>query len=251
MTVVVGESLGFERWSPDFCSSGLPNPIWTRMRVGEVEVCNSLEGADWAENPVQVEICDHCGAPGCQSGGYVHVSKVENFVLWTRPQVADLGGVRDLAAWAIARFGSLAFPERIWQHITSVARNVPSQAQLPEADGRVLEDAWIAGRGRAMGTAEVLPWLEARLVGADTLDRVTALRTVGHWLNWFKQREGSSMGDVHLRYAEDCGAELETMYFDGPREEDWTGLARYRGSYIPAFGARLVMVPESLSQLPG
>ena len=75
-----------EKWSPDFSSSGQSSPVWTRLKYGQVELCNSLEWTDWTPNPVQVQICDACGTPGCASGGYVHISVLNDLVLWTVPQ---------------------------------------------------------------------------------------------------------------------------------------------------------------------
>jgi len=74
-----------EKWSPDFSTSGVPDPHWTRLRHGQTVLCNSLEWIEWSGNPVQVELCDACGTVGCASGGYVHVSAFGNVVLWTMP----------------------------------------------------------------------------------------------------------------------------------------------------------------------
>jgi len=87
--MVFCSSPSFETWSPDFSSSELTNPTWTRLRLDRTELCNSLEFVDWINNPVQVQICDACGTVGCASGGYIHLSTIGEFVIWTRPQLSN------------------------------------------------------------------------------------------------------------------------------------------------------------------
>jgi hypothetical protein len=82
-----------EQWSPDFSSSGLPNPIWTRVKFRGAELYNSLEWTEWNRNPVQVQICDTCGNARLPSGGYVHVSAVQDILLWTAPHNAHTANV--------------------------------------------------------------------------------------------------------------------------------------------------------------
>src|SRR5262245_57164587 len=103
--------IGLEKWRPDFSSSGQKSPTWTRSRCEGVELFNSLESTTWTENPVQVVLCDACGHEGCASGGYVHVSRLGDFVLWTTPQIDaedEWKATQYYAAWPLRRFGSLA-----------------------------------------------------------------------------------------------------------------------------------------------
>ncbi len=41
------------------------------LRADDETLVNMLECVEWADDPVQVEICDACGYAGCATGGYV------------------------------------------------------------------------------------------------------------------------------------------------------------------------------------
>jgi hypothetical protein len=85
--VIVCASPEFVPWRPDLVSSGQPNPTWTKLVCDGVVLCNSLEWVDWVEDPVQVRICEACGIPGCEHGGYVRITRCGSHLLWTRPRV--------------------------------------------------------------------------------------------------------------------------------------------------------------------
>src|SRR5258708_21087094 len=123
-TMVFCDQPTLEKWSPDFSTSGLSNPLWTRVKYSGVELCNSLEWADWTVNPVQVQICDACGTLGCASGGYVHVSTLQDVVLWTGPQCREIIEPVTLTATATERFGSVMIPRGVWDSFRSVSPEV-------------------------------------------------------------------------------------------------------------------------------
>jgi hypothetical protein len=184
-----------ENWSPDFSSSEVPDPVWVRARCGEFELCNSLESVDWKSNPIQVKLCDACGTIGCGSGGYVHVSNVADLVFWTAPR-ADVSSLADgeyFPSASIKRFGSIAFPGNAWHQLRAAADEVPEQSRLPQADGRVIRDAWVMGRNRPRSTKELKSWLSAQLVAADSLDKGDALRWIEYWLLWFREMETTAI----------------------------------------------------------
>lgn len=231
-----------EKWSPDFSTSGLSSPVWTRVRCERAEVCNSLEWADWAVNPVQVQICDACGTPGCASGGYVHVSVLNDLVLWTLPQCSKVSELDNLAAAATERFGSVAFPRTVWNAFRLAADQVPDIGHLPPSDGRAICNAWAAGQGRPKTIDDLIPWLQSRLLAADTLEVSEAVERVAFWLRWFQQRVGTAIV-ANVERAADVGATIEKLYFDGPGEDDWAALARFRESYVPTLGPNHVLLP--------
>src|SRR6185436_15369737 len=84
----VCDQLRTEVWRPDFSTSEQTSRTWTRVTCRGLQIANSLEWADWLENPVQVILCDACGHAGCASGGYVHVSRLHEHVLWSAPQIS-------------------------------------------------------------------------------------------------------------------------------------------------------------------
>lgn len=231
-------------WTPDFSTSELANPTWTRAKYGEVELCNSLEWADWASNPIQVQICDACGTPGCASGGYVHISTLKDVVLWTMPQreTSDTLEAKLLPASSIARFGAIAFPTRVWASFHQAAADVPETVALPGADGPSICDAWINGPGRPSEADRAVDWLRTRLLAADTLDVPAAIGSIEQWIGWFRERARVEI-DGSILPIQSVGAVIEKFYFDGPGTEDWPALAHYDGALVPALNDAYVFVP--------
>src|SRR5262249_49780175 len=134
-------------WTPDFSSSGQRSPRWTKLVCEGVELCNSIEWAEWGENPVQVQICDECGTPMCASGGYVHVSRLGNDLLWTPPTLQDLDE-RDAAAhaasYAVRKKGALLIPGASWAEWRRRFSSLPSFDTFPETRRIDLAQAWIS-----------------------------------------------------------------------------------------------------------
>ena len=231
----------FEKWSPDFSTSGLSNPIWTRVRCVQAELCNSLEWTEWSTNPVQVEICEACGTVGCASGGYVNVSSLRDVVLWTRPYPVKTE-TQFFPATAIERFGSVAIPLSVCERFRSAATEVPEPESLTRTDGSTLCSAWASGQTRPKAVDQLVPWLCARLLAADTLDKSAAIKWVEHWLNWFRERATVGVDGV-ISTVENSSATIEKLYFDGPSADDWPAFAQYRNSFVPALGANHVFLP--------
>ena len=232
-------------WCPDFSTSGLANPTWTRAKCGDVELCNSLEWIDWAANPIQVQICDACGTPGCASGGYVHVSTLKKVVIWTMPrrETSDALEGKLFPASSVARFGAIAFPTSVWTSFHGAAVEVPDAADLPRSDGQSICDAWTYGPGRPSNADHVVDWLQKRLLAADTLDVPAAIRSIEQWIGWFREL-GRMEIDGSILPVKSSGATIEKFYFDGPGAEDWPALAHYDGALVPALSDAYMFVPE-------
>jgi len=234
----------FATWSPDFSSSELPNPVWTRAKCDKTELCNSLEYVEWDQNPVQVQICGASGTVGCASGGYVHTSTVDDYVFWTMPQIGKVGEPtidRLFPATGLVKLGAIAFPIESWTQFRAVAPHVPEARCLPRANGRALWDAWALGQGRPKAVGRLLPMLRARLLGAENRETAYAMQRIEPWLDWFGQRGDLKMDGAIVEPLR-VNATLETLYFDGPREEDWPALARFGDSLVPALDPAHIFV---------
>jgi hypothetical protein len=173
-----------EKWTPNFSSSGQASPTWTRSRCSGVEICNSLGWVDWITNPVQVILCDAWGYEDCASGGYVHVSYLDGLILWTAPQIDtgdDWAVGQYAAAPALRRLGAIAIPKGTWDGWRAVMPELPEVSAFSAPNVAVVADAWSLGPGRPTRLNELVPMLQARLLGCDTvdtgdaIDRVTAL----------------------------------------------------------------------------
>jgi len=233
-----------EKWSPDFSSSGLANPIWTRVFSGKMELSNSLEWTEWTQNPVQVQICDACGTVGCAAGGYIHLSAIEEYVLWTIPQSDKVSEGIDVPfpATALAKFGAIAFSSQAWERLHAAESKVPAARCVSRANGLALLDAWAVGPGRPQAAERLLPMLRARLLAGDTLGPAAAIKWIERWLDWFQSRIGLAI-DGSIISPDLAKTPIETLYFDGPLGEDWPALARFGEDFVPALDPTHIFVP--------
>jgi hypothetical protein len=220
-----------ESWSPDFSGSAQASPIWTRVTCRGTQITNSLEWVEWSENPVQVILCDVCGHPGCESGGYVHVSRLGGHVLWSPAQVDpedDYDGQIYAAPTILRTAGAFAVPVERWNEWAEAIPNVPPVDRLPAANHAAVADAWVLGPART--TATVVTSLRERLVGGDTLDKEAAIVLVERALAHLS-RNAQAPFEQSVVTVDEVSGRLETLYLDGPAEVDWTAFA-YAGNDV-------------------
>lgn len=203
-----------EQWGPDF----MPTP-WTRLTCNGREIANALEGAEWSENPVQVVLCDACGSEGCSPGGYVHVSRLGEYVLWTAPQLDDEAYE---PPYFLRSLGALAIPVETWRAWSSSIRDVLPPERFAPSNHAVVADAWILGPARAAHS--IVESLRERLIGGDTMEKDRAIDLVERCLTVLLSR-GERPFEQPLVSLDAVGGRLETLYFDGPGEFDWSAFA--------------------------
>jgi hypothetical protein len=249
--MLVGAEVEIQAWRPNFSSSGQRSPAWSRLLVDGRELCNALEDVDWSPNPVQVELCDACGTPGCASGGYADLSRLGEQVLWT-PAVTD--GEDDWArdqyapAWVLVDGGAALFPPASWQRLRERFGALPAAATLVPTTRRMLAEAWRAqARRRLAGQtlAETMEHARRLVLTSDRWDRdeaVAMLTRVAGWLG----ADPHAPVEGELLPAARTGAVIETFYTDGPTDEDWPALGVHNGRLTPAFRPDLVLWPPPL-----
>jgi len=216
-----------ETWSPDFSSSSQADPVWTRVRIKTEVLVNTLESTDWSQNPVQVIVCDACGHVGCASGGYVHVSRLDDFVMLTAPQVGpddDWETTHYAPHFVLEKFGAVAIPNWMWAKWRVLVPGLPESLSFPVATGRTLAEAWALGPGRPKRVETLPTMLKQRLLACDRLTPDVAVHRVEHWLHHFLNRSNVPVPAKVIAPSE-LGLTIETLYFDGPSSEDWPALA--------------------------
>jgi hypothetical protein len=243
-------------WTPDFSSSGQKSPRWTRLRCDGVELCNALEWVEWDdENRVQVIICEECGHIGCASGGYVRVSRLGSFLLWT-PGRLDPDDDFEASEYRTPDFiqetGALAIQTDTWEMLRSHLSQLPAAREFPPMERQDLRAAWelevpILARG---DISEDLPKLvEQRIIAAhdsDTREVVRRVRAVVAWLS----EDGDAPMDGDLVRVSD--ADVEAAYFDVPdafdRHElrEWRPYARRNARLSPVFRGNWALTPEPI-----
>jgi hypothetical protein len=206
-----------------------------------------VEGVEWLNNPVQVIICEACGERACASGGFVHVSRLDRYVLWSAAQRSsdgddDYGYDAFEIPHMISKRGALAIPIPSWNEWSATIREVPRAERLTPANHAAVADAWTLGPARTTDT--LLTHLKDRLVAGDTLEKESALNLVQRTLNYFRANAQTSF-DRPLINPDEVSARIETLWFDGPAELDWPAFA-FAGN-----DTYFVLDRRHLIQLPG
>jgi hypothetical protein len=226
------------RWRPDFSNSEQDDPDWTKLVCGDVELCNTLEAANWTDEwAVQVEVCAECGYVHCSSGGWVHVSRLGRHLLWTPAEVdpEDEYAVSEYRPPDyLRRHCAVAIPVDAWEHWRGSIAELPRPASFRPARRRHLRRAWARPERFDLLAAE----REA------TNDAAAHLRAVAEWLEL-----GDAPVDAELVPAEAVGARLETLYidvpdtFDRPQLREWRPYAVADGRLAPAFSGGWTIEP--------
>lgn len=218
------DRLDAEAWRPDFSSSGQASPTWTRVRCEGMEITNALEWLDWTSNPVQAVLCDACGHESCASGGFVHVSRWDQYVLWSMAQSDDTGLPDDdfQPPRVIRTLGALAIPVATWNGWAGAIPEVPRADRLDRANYAAIADAWILGPARSRDS--IATHLRDRLVGGDTLDKNEAIALVERVMTTFRANALAPF-EQRLLSVTEMNARIETLHFDGSSELDWPAFA--------------------------
>ncbi len=67
------------------------------LLLDETRVSNAVDVVGWGDALMQLEICGHCGTPGCNPGNYVAPRRAGDWVLWL-PAFAELTSIDDKGA---------------------------------------------------------------------------------------------------------------------------------------------------------
>ena len=236
-----------ETWTPDFSSSEPSNPDWLRVTAGGKVLSNGLTAVDWSENPVQLVLCESCGFPGCASGGYAHVSFLNDTILITTPQITDPDDweqTQYAASYFVEKFGSAAIPLSVWEEWRKAAPDLPLAASFPRTTAQTLADAWRmapAPPTRVDTLGEIVPMLKSRLLATDTMNVATAIRHVTRLVEWL---DGIGNGEIiGVLDAPGENITIETLYFDGPGEADWPAFAVQHDQLFLMLGRACMFVP--------
>jgi hypothetical protein len=256
MHMLVCKTPEFVQWQPDFSSSEQENPEWTKLLCGDVELSNAITWIDWFYDPaVQVVLCESCGTAGCQSGGYVHVSRLGKHLLWTQPHV-DQGDTFKAyeyrASQALKEHGAIAIPVDEWIAWRERLPDLPAPDRFPKTTRRDLLGAWQAEAplfGRWDCPDQLLALARERAVAGDPLEPSESLEDLETVVRWFGADPGAPV-EGELVPVGNREWNVATIYFDVPDTFDrpvlreWAALARRDGRVTPVFGNELVLAPE-------
>jgi hypothetical protein len=250
--MLVAQALTRVPWRPDFSRSGLDSPHWTRVGCGDAQLSNAIDSVDWNADPVQVELCELCGATGCATGGYVHISRLGGHVLWTAPRFdriarwneADARG-QFAAVDAVRRRGSVAIPIAVWDDLRISLPSVPDAKTLAPATRWDIRQAWLLEAHPGDHAASDIDALLSRdLLAVDHGELRDAAATVKRLCAWLDVAPDAAIDGELTPLG---GAHLVTLYLGAP-DRRWPAIARIDGEPCLAFGGELVLQPAPKSE---
>lgn len=226
----------FVSWEPDLSSSGGGSPTWTKMVCDGVELCNSMELISWERNPVQVYLCEQCGYEGCAEGGYVHIVRLGDFVLWSMPQI-DASDDWEVSHYRALRAlhdrGAVLIGVDTWDRWRARYTSLPEPGRLPPARRLDVAGAWLLEIPQAVRVHSVdglATMLRKHFVASTnmTLEQVSEVidQIVGWVIGAPEQRVVGA-----LRRIGDVDVEVEEVYLDAPTIPAWPAFAR-RGQHV-------------------
>jgi hypothetical protein len=126
--------------------------------VGDgLELVNMVGAANWDEDPVQVVVCDHCGCVQCQSGNWVSVRRLGEWVV----MVAAAKGYGSADPFESGEFtapkwlrtrGAPLVPGAIWDAVRAGGESLPRSDALPDLRwAEVLLEAQLEASRRLLG----------------------------------------------------------------------------------------------------
>jgi hypothetical protein len=210
-----------------------------------IELTNSIEWVEWkdGDDDIQVQICETCGTTHCATGGYASISRLGSFLLWTGPTHRQDDAFSYGPASSVARRDSLLIPVASWDHWRQRVK-LPTINVFPRSRRLDLALAW-AWDAKGPGHVEDISLLPDALIGkayaSDHWDAAETLAALGQLVAWVKVAP-DEQPDVKMERASPDFT-LETVYFDGPEDLDWTAIAWRNSELTFAFREDWVVLP--------
>jgi hypothetical protein len=237
-----------ETWSPDFSSSGLADPTWTRVLWRDFVVCNSLEEVEWLAKPAQPVLCEECGFPECSTDGYAELSRLGGYLLWTSPRPGKGFGYSVYETLqALRNSRALSLSAEAWSQWRSRVDTLPAFDAFAATRGLELADAWLSTLPdpvQLRDLSELIPMLRRDLLlGDETPHMIERIERIVAWLEQHRDRPVEG----RLVSAKDAGARIEPLFLDGVNSP-WNGVASTPAGDALVLGTDSVFVREQSPQ---
>ncbi|MBV9123737.1 MAG: hypothetical protein JO112_10305 [Planctomycetes bacterium] len=238
--MIFGDSPILEPWFPP-PQGDLPRPRWTQLLINGGVVCNSLEGVDWARQPVELLLCEGCWMVGCNMGNLTRIVALEEQLVWMRPDWEAIDPVvRDFIRPGHLLPEAVLLPRAVWDRLCREIPSLPAFEAWPRAARQELASLWLMEMPEAVRTAD-LAELQRRLrlvVAADPASLEEAVEAVRELIRWVAERLASPVAGRIVR----TGGEVEPvniLYFDEPGFPEWPAYVAGPGHAF-AFGREWV-----------
>lgn len=190
---------------------------------------NAVEFADLSADPTQVHVCQHCGSPGCEAGGYVRLRRIGDHCIWLPDFQSML-----LRGWEEQQYAPPAYTEdrgipvmnrALYSQLTSQFQGFPAFTDLfPLAASDTARIVQWDAPFNVLGPVTMHPTLISNMVLAVTEgDTEQACESLQKTLDRFMNAEGAV---VQLAF----GGEVVEFHLDGPRFPAWIPMRIHDGN---------------------
>lgn len=103
---------------------------WTKLFFNNIEITNSLESIEFHEYPIQIQICEYCGTPECNSANYISIARFSSIIIWVEPSQKELP---EFISDEVIKNLKLKFSQKDWDRLHQDFNNIPEFTEIPLA----------------------------------------------------------------------------------------------------------------------
>ncbi len=215
------EDYSLETVQLDFTSSSGERPHAHAVVANGVRLVNAAEFADLSTDPTQVHVCEHCGIPGCEEGGYVRLRRIGDYCVWLPIFRSML-----IKGWEAQQYAPPTFTEdrgipvmdrSLFTRLQSQIRGLPAfealHPLLASDAARIVQwDAPFNVLGPILERPALAKEMVLAVTNGDTVQECHSLQMA---LDDFIDAENAA---VQLA----VGGDMVEFHLDGPRFPAWT-----------------------------
>ena len=179
----------------DFSSSGQGRHTSTAIHADDVPLINAIDLVEFDAGGTQVHVCACCGYSQCESGNWVALRRLGEFVVWVpaleRMEAGDWEREEYSPPGFLASPGAPFFTPAAWEQLRGYRADVPDISELPPLCSReaVRTLQWSAPR-RILDVYPAEPRLQREGLTAVTRgDLETEARAVDEALTWYTDQD--------------------------------------------------------------
>jgi hypothetical protein len=218
-------SLESRQVTMDFTSSGQGQPLVHHLVFDGEVVANAIELTDWADEPIQFELCGECGVVHCKSGGWGLARSLGDAVILMPAfdAMAD-DPVEYAPAWMSER-GPALVPSPLVERLRGAVPSFPQTQSLRRLSAsEAVRSIQLSAPLRVLGEFPEAPVLQrSKLCAVSKGDLIEMSTELDRLLTSLATQE-----PVHL-LKQDSPEDEVTFYLDATGYPEWTPLVESRG----------------------
>ncbi len=216
-----------------------------RLLGDDVELCNSIEHADWLSDPVIPFVCDQCWNRGCGAHGIAHLVRTTTDLLWMPPYASSrVGPPWDEGEEHPSICDAYLINAEEWERIRKDVAHLPAFDSFSTLTNHDLIHLWLQQRppfGVPSQYETFRRHLRQRVIASHPLEIEAALQ----WITSFVDELASPPVTQHGCFTPISAAsdEFNSLYFDGEGLQEWVAFAA-AAPHRPVIAGQYVWMSE-------